>query len=298
MAPLFKIILYAVVVLALGVLLSPPIYWLCQWLNGLGYLGFIEGFPFHRFFSRTIQVSGLILLVPLVLWLRVRHPSELGLQKNPHKWGDLMVGFACGLLPLLILGFVYTFLGIYSLRAEPDWGKLPRVFGTAAVVSLLEEFFFRGVLLGLAVRAMGRWGGAVFSAVVFAAMHFLRPAKIVTDGPVTWMSGWEQLLLTTAGAPPMPLLGYGVGTLLLAGLLLAALTLKTRSLWPAIGLHAGWILAQQGFLSVVRFRVRPEEALLPWVGPNLVSGAVPTGIVPVAVLLVTFGMLWWWLRKR
>jgi hypothetical protein len=81
-------------------------------------------------------------------------------------------------------------------------------------------------------------------------------------------------------------------------LLLAAVTLKTQSLWPAIGLHAGWILAQQGFLAVVRFRVKPEDAMLPWIGPNLVSGAVPTGIIPVAVLLITFGMLWWWLRRR
>jgi len=298
MAPLLKIFLYTVVVLTIGVLLSPPIYWLCQWLIGLGYLDIIKGFPFHRFFSRTIQVTGLILLVPLVIWLRVRHPSQLGLEKNPRKWSDLVAGLLCGLIPLLILGFLYTAFGIYSMRGDPEWGKLPRVFGTAAAVSVLEEIFFRGVLLGLAVRAMGRWGGAIFSAVIFAALHFLRPAKIVTDGPVTWLSGWEQLLLTTAGAPPMPLLGYGVATLLLAGLLLAAVTLKTQSLWPAIGLHAGWILAQQGFLAVVRFRVKPEDAMLPWIGPNLVSGAVPTGIIPVAVLLITFGMLWWWLRRR
>jgi hypothetical protein len=26
---------------------------------------------------------------------------------------------------------------------------------------------------------------------------------------------------------------------------------------------------------------------LPWVGPNLVSGAVPTGLVPLVALLVT-----------
>jgi len=296
--PLLKILLYAVVVLAIGVLLSPPIYWFCQWLIDMGHLGIIKGFPFHRFFSRTVQVTGIILLIPLVFWLRIRHPSELGLQPNTRWWKDLFVGFLCGLLPLLALGFLYTAFGIYSLRGEPEWWKLPRVFGTAAVVSLLEEVFFRGVLLGLAVRAMGRWGGAVFSALIFAALHFLRPARLATGEPVTWLSGWEQLTMITHGAPPMPLLAYGAGTLLLAGLLLAAVTLKTKSLWPAIGLHAGWILAQQGFLTVVRFRVKPEDAMLPWVGPNVVSGAVPTGVIPAAVLLGTFVILWWWLRRR
>jgi hypothetical protein len=29
------------------------------------------------------------------------------------------------------------------------------------------------------------------------------------------------------------------------------------------------------------------SALLPWVGPNLVSGAVPTGILPLVALVAT-----------
>jgi membrane protease YdiL (CAAX protease family) len=84
----------------------------------------------------------------------------------------------------------------------------------------------------------------------------------------------------------------------LVGLLLAAVTLRTRSLWLAIGLHAGWILGQQGFLTVARFRVKPEDAMLPWVGPNLVSGAVPTGLIPVAVLVFSAAIVWLWVRRR
>jgi membrane protease YdiL (CAAX protease family) len=129
-------------------------------------------------------------------------------------------------------------------------------------------------------------------------LHFLRPARIDTGAEVTWLSGWEQLLMIFHGAPPWPLLGYGIFTLLLAGGILAWVTLRTRSLWGAIGLHAGWILGQQGFLAVARLRVKPEEALLPWVGPNLVSGAVPTGIVPAAVLAFTGLLLWVLWRRR
>jgi membrane protease YdiL (CAAX protease family) len=80
--------------------------------------------------------------------------------------------------------------------------------------------------------------------------------------------------------------------------LLAAVTLRTRSLWLAMGLHAGWILGQQGFLTVARFRVKPEDAMLPWVGPNLVSGAVPTGVIPVAVLVFSAAIVWLWVRRR
>jgi hypothetical protein len=61
-------------------------------------------------------------------------------------------------------------------------------------------------------------------------------------------------------------------------------TIRTRSLFLAIGLHAGWILGQQGIQILGKFDIKPSEQLLPWVGENVVSGAVPTGLVPLAVL--------------
>lgn len=296
--PLLKIALFVVVVLAIGVVLSPPIYWLCQILISHGWLSIIEGFPFHRFFSRTVQVTGLILLVPLAWWLQVRKMSDLGLERNPRRWKDLGVGVLCGLVPLVVLALVYLNLGIYGMRGEPGWDRLPRVVMTAGAVSVLEEVFFRGVLLGLAVRSFGAVGGAALSSVIFAALHFLRPARIDTGAEVTWASGWEQLMMIFHGAPAWPLLGYGIFTLLLAGGILAWVTLRTRSLWGAIGLHAGWVLGQQGFLSLARLRVKPEDALLPWVGPNVVSGAVPTGLVSAAVLALTGFLLWILWRRR
>ena len=298
MNPLLKILLYVVVVLAVGVVLSPPIYWLCQFLISHGWLSLLEGFPFHRYFSRTLQVTGLILLFPLAWWLQIRSMAQIGLIPNPRRWSDAGLAFLCGLVPLLILAGVYLAMDWYALRSEPGWGKLPRVVLTAGVVSVLEEFFFRGILLGLAVQSLGRLPGAALSALVFACLHFLRPAKLPSGPDVTWLSGWEQLLMIFHGAPPWPLVGYGFFTLLLAGGILAWITLRTRSLWGAIGLHAGWILGQQGFLALARWRVRPEDALLPWLGPNVVSGAVPTGLVPALVLTLTGGILWWCWRKR
>jgi len=42
--------------------------------------------------------------------------------------------------------------------------------------------------------------------------------------------------------------------------------------------------------------VKPEDALMPWVGPNVVSGAVPVGLIPIATLLVTALAVWVYLR--
>jgi hypothetical protein len=84
--------------------------------------------------------------------------------------------------------------------------------------------------------------------------------------------------------------------MVLAGILLAVATIRTRSLFLAIGLHAGWIFGQQGIQILGKFGIQPSDRLLPWVGENVVSGAVPTGLVPWAVLGVTGGLILFFLR--
>lgn len=297
MNPILKIALYLLGVLAAAVLLSPPIYWLCQWGIEQGWLDLLKGFPFHRYFSRTLQVSALVLAVPLLISLRLRSLEDLGLARDGRRFGHVGMGLLCGIATVGVLVVVYWIFGIYGLKAGPEWEKLGRIALTAVGVGIFEEVFFRGLLLGLAVRSFGSWGGIAFSSAVFAGVHFLRPAKLPDSGPVTWWSGWEQLQQLWANVPPWPLVGYGMVTLFFAGWMLALVTRQSRSLWPAIGLHGAWVFGQQTLLALAKYQVRPVEALLPQVGPNLVSGAVPTGWLP-AVVVVFFGwVLLRWLRR-
>lgn len=296
MNPLAKIALYLVAVLAAAVLLSPPIYWACQWGIEQGWLEIIRGFPFHRYFSRTLQVSALVLAIPLLISLRLKSWADLGLAGDPRRFGHLGQGLLCGLGPLLLLATGYFIFGVYDWKPTPEWSKLGRIALTAAAVGTFEELFFRGLILGLAVRSLGALGGISISSLIFAVVHFLRPAKAATS-EVTWLSGWEQLQLLWGNIPAWPLVGYGMVTLFLAGWVLAIITRQTRSLWPAIGLHAGWVFGQQSLLALGKFQARPPEAFLPHVGPNLVSGAVPTGWIPVVVVLFSGWLLWRWLRR-
>jgi membrane protease YdiL (CAAX protease family) len=284
---LLRLLAYPVAVVLLACVMSPPLYWTGSWLAEAGVLPIVQGFPFHRYFSRSIQISALILLWPAFRWIGIRRISELGIEKNPAWTRDLAAGFLIAFLPVLALGAGYFWNAVYAFR--PDWegAKLLRIVGTAAAVSVLEEFLFRCVFLGLCLMAMGRAAAVGFSAVFFAAVHFLKTSKQPLETPVSWTSGFEQLPLLFSSAPPWPLIGWGFASLLVAGLILAWATLRTRSLFLAIGLHAGWILGQQGIQMFGKFQPRPLESLLPWVGPNLVSGAVPTGLIPLGVLLFT-----------
>ena len=293
---LLRLLAYPVAVVLLACVMSPPLYWTGSWLAEVGILPIVQGFPFHRYFSRSIQISALLLLWPAFRWIGIRRISELGIEKNSAWRRDLVAGFLIAFLPVLLLGAGYFWNGIHALR--PDWegAKLLRIVGTAAAVSVLEEFLFRCVFLGLCLMAMGRAAALGFSAIFFAAVHFLKTSRQPIDTPVTWTSGFEQLPLLFSSAPPWPLIGWGFASLVAAGLLLGWATLHTRSLFLAIGLHAGWILGQQGIQVFGKFQPQPPSSLLPWIGPNLVSGAVPTGLVPLAVLLFTAFVLAFYLR--
>lgn len=281
---LVRLLVYPVAVVLLACVMSPPLYWAGNFLAHAGILPIVEGFPFHRYFSRSVQISALLLLWPAFRWVGIQQISVLGIDPNPKWKRDLAIGFVLAFLPVLTLGAGYFFYGVYEFRPNWEGVKFLRVLGTACVVSVIEEFLFRCVFLGVCLLAMGRVAAVGISAVFFAGVHFLKTSKQALEAPVTWLSGFEQLPLLFSSAPPWPLLGWGFLSLVLAGILLAVATIRTRSLFLAIGLHAGWILGQQGIQILGKFDIKPSDQLLPWVGENVVSGAVPTGLVPFAVL--------------
>jgi hypothetical protein len=85
---------------------------------------------------------------------------------------------------------------------------------------------------------------------------------------------------------PMLLLGEFT-TIFVLALMLGDVTVRTRSLWMAIGLHAGIVFAKMSFSKFTK----REEAYLPWVGEELQIGLVSVGVLLIAWLLARL-----WLR--
>lgn len=283
----FRLLAYLGGVLLLSALVSPPLYWVGTWLAEAGFLPIVKGFPFHRYFSRSVQISSLLLLWPAFRWIGIRRFSELGIERNARPWRDLFFGFLLAFVPVLLLGCGYFSFGLMQFRGEVAFSPLIKILSTATVVSCIEEFLFRGVLIGLLLMAMRRSFAIGLSAFFFALVHFLKTSKSPVLEAVGWGSGFSQLLQIFSGAPTWPVFVWGMGSLIVAGIILGIAATKTRSLFLPIGLHAGWILGQQGMQWLGKWRSNPADATLPWVGPNVVSGAVPTGLVPLLVLIFT-----------
>ncbi len=297
MKAFLKILVYLVVAVALGAALAPAFFWAGRALAEHGSVTFLGEHPFHRYLSRCVQVSVLVLLWPALRWTGLRRWSELGLRPNPNAGMDVVSGFVLGALGVFTLGAFYLLAGLYEMRLDPHLGKLPAIALTAGVVSVVEETVFRGVVLGLCLWSMRDRLAVALTTLLFTAVHFIKPAKsTIAPSDVTWWSGFEELGRSVGSGGDAWLTVFAAASLMVAGWILARATLDTRSLWLPIGLHAGWILGQQSLNVLMRLTADPPTAWMPWVGPSQVSGVVPVGLIPLASLLLTGWLVWAYLE--
>lgn len=299
MSAVLKILLYVVLVAICAAVFSPIAFAFGQWLAEAGITDYLAKFPFHRYFSRASQVSAVILLPLFAWWLGIWRLSALGIEKNPRKLPDTAWGFAAAVAPVIVLGGIYLAIGAVKWRDDPQGIQLIRIIGTAAIVAAFEEFFFRGILFGLLLRMMRSIPAAIVLSLVFALVHFVRPVKEKIDpAAVGAWTGFEYLGMALSGIGGSENFWWGALTLFVAGLILAWTRLATRSLWIGIGVHAGWIFSQQAFRVFTKYQVKPPDAYLPWMADNVVSGAVPVGLLPLIALGVTALLLGQALNRR
>jgi len=283
-----KILLYLAVALTVGALVAPPVFWAGQALAAAGISEWLAGFPFHRVLSRSLQVTALVLLVPALWWIGLRRPADLYLRRNPLAVADLVFGLVASIALVAAVAASSLLFGWSQWRADIAWTGLLRIVPTAAAVSLVEETVLRGVVLGLCLWSLPRVAAIAATTTLFVVVHFIKPAKTeLAPDAVRWWSGLAEALRFTETAPSGTLLFFGAASLFLAGWILASAALRTRSLWLPVGLHAGWVFAQQTSNLALQNTSHGPGAWLPWLGPNLVSGAVPTGLLPLVALAVT-----------
>ena len=292
MKSLGKIIFYLLATVFFGALLAAPLYWGGHWLASHGILTWLADTPFRKFFHRGLLVAAIVLLWPTARWLRVPNVRSLGLEANPHRWRDLGAGFAASFLMMVVLAAVLLALHVVKLRNHVHGADLASIAASAVVVSILEEWLFRGAILGLLARAMNRYAALFATSALFSILHFLKPNDAAVPHAVGWLSGFA--LIPGAFAQfhePWLVLG-GFTTLFCVGWILGFSRLTTRSLGLAIGLHAGWVFGIMSFSKITK-RLIPVEDTLPWFGADLTVGLGSVGVVLLTGLLV-----WGYSRNR
>jgi membrane protease YdiL (CAAX protease family) len=275
------LLVYLLATILVGALLAPPLFWAAQSLATNGPFNFLARFDFETFFHRALLIAALFLLWPLARSLSIRSLADLQLEKNPRWRRDLVAGVIFSAVPLLCCAAILLATPVYSVRGAINWPGVFKMIAAAAVVPIIEELFFRGLVLGILLKSGRRYVAMFMTSALYSIVHFLK-APEHTSTVVTWSSGFNSIAHAFVQFTDPILVAAGFTTLFLIGWILADARLQTRSLWLPIGLHAGWILTS-GVFNKIALR---QLIILPWLGKNLLVGIIPLVIAGLTWLIV------------
>jgi membrane protease YdiL (CAAX protease family) len=277
-----RLLAYFAATVLFGALLAPPLYWAGQHLAASGIAPWLARFDFETFFHRALLVAAVVFLWPLLRSLEIRSRSDLQLTRNPRWLRDGIAGFLIAAVPLLCAAGVVLALRVYGMRGSVSWSGVATVALSSLMVPFIEEALFRGLIVGILLRAAGPALATIASAGMFSVVHFVKAPEGTSRSP-DWASGFVSIAnaFQQFGEPMLLLAGFT--TLFLIGCILAHARIATRSLWLPIGLHAGWIFASGEFN---KFAHRQQLAL-PWLGKSLLIGIVPLGVALISWAMVT-----------
>ncbi len=266
------------------------------WLESIA--GSAERARLDRYFSRCLLVSALALLPFLIRRVRSIPKDENHVRYALRKmtWSNRFTHLACGLIigtaSLGALALVLHFTGASEASGKAlSLSKLiPKAVLPALGAGIIEELLFRGLLLGLWLRACSMWSAWIGSSLMFSFVHFLKPrANTIIADPSSWHSGFE-MLGSTLGHFTNPLFFVtDFATLVLLGFILAYTRTRTYSLWFPIGLHIGLVFALKTFSLTQHLNL--ESPMHPWlIGTDLKSGILPLAALGFCFIACIFSV--------
>jgi membrane protease YdiL (CAAX protease family) len=198
-----------------------------------------------------------------LLWsardLKVVELVREGFRRPGKNLINAVIGLGIALVAIMTLFAVAFAMG--DANATPlsaTLARIPKYFLSAITIAIVEEAFFRAVLLGGMKRDLGRRTTLIASSAIYAIAHLVRsPAKFYVTGfepfagLVTLTHSLDQLMNPAVSIPTL------IGLFVL-GLVLGEAYLLTGTVYLSIGLHAGLVLGAKLFPKLV------ERASIPW----------------------------------
>ena len=304
---MLKVWLYAAAVVAAGAWASPLLYDAGKALGEVTSAKRTNGFltwlgtlcreaPFPAFFIVTVVVMALLLFIPFVEWLDMKRAGrgvEAGqrLRKNPKgllQWGT---GFlmASGLFLLMGYGLVATGSFMWEGAPPRPLALLRGALSWALAGIVLQEWLFRGVALGIFLRAMKPLAAIALAAILFAAVGVIYPsAGLDVRDPDAAGVGFELLGLLARRLGDPVVLAWQLLPLVTAGWVLGYARWRTASLWLPVGLQMGWLVATALFQSATKPLPRTDPLARLLAGDSLMHGFIPLACMLVVGALVYF----------
>ena len=182
-----------------------------------------------------VSVSLLALALALIAWATGAARADLGLAPADMRAGLRYGAGAAGivLLVLIVAAALPATSGfLHYARARISGARLLYELGVSILLltSIPEEFAFRGVLLGSALRLWGPWRASLITSALFGLWHIVPTLHTMADNPA--VAGASA---SVAGRV-LVVLG-SVAVTFAAGLIFCWLRLRSRSLIAPVMAH-------------------------------------------------------------
>lgn len=237
MKSFLKFLAVVAVISFLSVALTPWLYDVLPWR-----------FKFERIFNRLIMIGT---ITTVVFFVRIRADT----LKRYGLWWDgkrsaiyLLQGFGLGFGALALLAAFKITLGLGSwtpaaYSAGFYFGKILVLLATGFLIGTIEEFFFRGFIFNT-FKEKFRWNlplCIVGTNLFYALVHFVSFKKPFIDSDPNWHDSLKLLWYPFLQLAYFQAYWHEAVGLFVFGILLNYIVLRTRSLYPAIALHAGCV---------------------------------------------------------
>jgi membrane protease YdiL (CAAX protease family) len=183
----------------------------------------------------VISVSLLTAALALIAWSAGATRADLGLGRADMPAGLLYGAGAMGVVLLMLVAAAVipaTNGFLHDSRAQIDGGRLLYELGVSIVLltAIPEEFAFRGVLLGSALRLWGPWRASLVTSALFGLWHIAPTLHTMSDnrefaGAAAHTGGQVLLVLGS------------VAVTFVAGLVFCWLRLRSKSLIAPVMAH-------------------------------------------------------------
>lgn len=236
------LVLYAAGVLLVAGALSVP-------LLGLLPADAAASLGLNRMAYRLAELLALVGLFPLLGLTGGVSAAAWGYAAVPFpRWvGEVAVGLAAGVATLGLFVGVLLATGLRVPRPDLDvdaaWlaGLVASAAGSALLISLVEETWFRGGLHTLCARLVRPFTAVLVCSAIYAVLHFFRPPELPEGAVPTPLDGLRLLGLAPARLAEPGVVGPLL-TLFAVGVVLGLVRERTGRIAICIGLHAGWVI--------------------------------------------------------
>lgn len=215
----------------------------------------------------VLNIWGSILIVVAYILLYRAYESRKVTELSTRQLGrNLGIGLALGAGLLSLVMLIMYLAGSMTILGLNPASYMLAALALSISSGVVEEILFRGVVFRIMEEWLGTYWSLVISGIIFGLIHMDNKDSTTT----------------------------GIAVVVLAGMLLAAAYMYTRSLWLVIAFHFSWNFAQGGiFGAKVSGLEMSDGGLLNtrFSGEELITGGnfgPEASIQAVIFLLVTF----------